>query len=1670
LVERIISSLEDNGVAMKALAIGFVTVLNLKDVDNTNSTKIQTLMRRVLHVINSSQASASKFDSPTFIMNLLSKSNNLRRHTNKLFRINLARITAVACGYFFGGGESFEVELRQIRSAAVDWCFDAYSVDENFIIDKNDGNESQNPDNPSNNSPSDDGSGNKDECEDKDDRDKIANPLERFLLISDSLTATPLPASALNNDLYQILSIFLFLPQTPQSVVSFLGFQTSAAPTLTAVGVIGQKLSLNHQHSHTHSTKNKHHNNPIVKLLVSLSRKKIPLDDTVLSSLIKNVSPPQLFSNHTRQKFLSEDDDSDSAGKRRGGSQFKKHQNIIAQFKQKGKYYPGKIVEVLPNEEYNIHFDDGDKEEEVPAKCIKPRNQKQQLKILRDKCAICCGSTLGEDFESTTILCDGCDQEFHFECLDPPISKLPENAWFCPLCTDIENESKLRGRSQNLALDGLTALVLIEKLVKTALSTGTKIALENPSVITNMFNLTLTVPTRKSILVDGVNLLSLPNLGDLEVFWRICGLSLLLASEDETTARYCWEHVPTVKLLMMNVFTDASTSESPSHNLSTEEYQNYQRLLTDTLKSLFTPADLHERGVNLTEELNTLRENLTNSETKQINPDGLRLSHRANKNFQEKTRRDMGHVKLRLSHNTRRINKALETKFNSLVLFDSISTAPLAVPPQFQPFVTALKKTHCVFDKLLNFQDPDFLMLTLSLQKIQSGFNWIIPIIQAAPKLITRLPPSATTQLLLLTFQQQSNNSGTSNNLISIISSLTTHTIDCLKNTTSDDGPDVDSAANLLFANLESENPESRNCARQVLQEVIGGDGESATYCCGWLKKLKEFNPLLVKGARASLRNGLRFERGEVMKYYLLAIGNDDYSDDDSTKDDVTIVDVLMEAFTFRMNVMIDAMSTSKELFRFCLEKISARFNALLTSGDTSNGVETGKDYVAFTAASSKQTSSAIPLALLRSALIIIAHSNGDNSDIGDNNNDSRSIVDDLLPKEADQNFGICSATIFNAVAQTRISAISQSDWIMLIKSSHNEVAFRACRGSPLNLIPRLLLCSGLSKACVCELLRRISAVGSVKELEALTSRIKNSWGIEYENQREVETSLLDRINAYSRIHKIEESTIVKNFTFVRFLQNKNVEYMNSYKYRDKVAQSQARKSNRVSDMDCDSLNQFPEYSYFRSWNGVKGAIRKAVAEVCGGEGESGGSDVDIEIEDDFRVCDTTTTVTTTDLESAAAAVTLDSLLGCKNDEGKLKKIVSLGSRFQMGNLTRSLILVTNKNLTAEVFNLLFLRFDDEEINGFTSCLAASFFEKAGTRQLVEVFTFLCRQGSSPKEGPCIKLKKSLVIAFLDSIVIRTFPLELVLANLQEIIGMLVDMHNDDLIFKICELSKAALGGVSKALLGMVDGKENVDLTILKIYCKHPQQLELSSDKLRKVLLDSVNANFSRFLTDEFATRLDAGLANTAREIEFGASILESVAKSHPLIFLRQLSDLVKILEKDGSSDETQRNRSVNDVTVWKRRELKKDEFTHARFRKDKKRGEVVVSAKHWGYCFCEGVWYTVIKSLMCMPKDILFMNKISSNLTGEVLDMYLRLFVVMKGIDGGLIKGELKNLGDTVVVMILQRFKIANEREYNLWMMGDLDEFFGCRKDVCRDLFGIMVEEEDGEGDDMAE
>ena len=59
------------------------------------------------------------------------------------------------------------------------------------------------------------------------------------------------------------------------------------------------------------------------------------------------------------------------------------------------------------------------------------------------KCLVCLQSANADDL----LICDACDKGFHMDCMDPPLTSLPEGRWVCPVCVPPPNRRRCPMRS-----------------------------------------------------------------------------------------------------------------------------------------------------------------------------------------------------------------------------------------------------------------------------------------------------------------------------------------------------------------------------------------------------------------------------------------------------------------------------------------------------------------------------------------------------------------------------------------------------------------------------------------------------------------------------------------------------------------------------------------------------------------------------------------------------------------------------------------------------------------------------------------------------------------------------------------------------------------------------------------------------------------------------------------------------------------------------------------------------------------------------------------------------------------------------------------------------------------------------------------------------------------------
>ena len=66
-----------------------------------------------------------------------------------------------------------------------------------------------------------------------------------------------------------------------------------------------------------------------------------------------------------------------------------------------------------------------------------PLTVSDEVKTIDDIACVCCGQ---HDHEAQLLLCDGCDDAWHFTCLPDALAETPEGDWFCPECDNPDGQ------------------------------------------------------------------------------------------------------------------------------------------------------------------------------------------------------------------------------------------------------------------------------------------------------------------------------------------------------------------------------------------------------------------------------------------------------------------------------------------------------------------------------------------------------------------------------------------------------------------------------------------------------------------------------------------------------------------------------------------------------------------------------------------------------------------------------------------------------------------------------------------------------------------------------------------------------------------------------------------------------------------------------------------------------------------------------------------------------------------------------------------------------------------------------------------------------------------------------------------------------------------------------
>jgi hypothetical protein len=177
-----------------------------------------------------------------------------------------------------------------------------------------------------------------------------------------------------------------------------------------------------------------------------------------------------------------------------------------------------------------------------------------------------------------------------------------------------------------------------------------------------------------------------------------------------------------------------------------------------------------------------------------------------------------------------------------------------------------------------------------------------------------------------------------------------------------------------------------------------------------------------------------------------------------------------------------------------------------------------------------------------------------------------------------------------------------------------------------------------------------------------------------------------------------------------------------------------------------------------------------------------------------------------------------------------------------------------------------------------------------------------------------------------------------------------------------------------------------LSIALFRLYLHRPDWMDLSQDVVRSELCAAAAFDPSGLwpssLDDELDNMLD-GLVGGDFQM---TKSLSEVARAHPLLLLRLLPQMTKILLQDAAEPISlagNENRSVVKGVSW-----------YEPIETSLSGRQIHLSVRHWGYRYTEPLWASVLEIVLCAPAQVLFGCGLQLGL-GKLLGTYLQLVSV---------------------------------------------------------------------------
>lgn len=237
------------------------------------------------------------------------------------------------------------------------------------------------------------------------------------------------------------------------------------------------------------------------------------------------------------------------------------------------------------------------------------------------------------------------------------------------------------------------------------------------------------------------------------------------------------------------------------------------------------------------------------------------------------------------------------------------------------------------------------------------------------------------------------------------------------------------------------------------------------------------------------------------------------------------------------------------------------------------------------------------------------------------------------------------------------------------------------------------------------------------------------------------------------------------------------------------------------------------------------------------------------------------------------------------------------------------------------------------------------------------------------------------------------------------------------LLMLLARADKVSMNRVCEMLLRAMEEDElraSLRSAILRLYASFPLAMKLGDSRLRAVLVEGVKS--VPWL--DWRCALDAQLEDMLFSVKSTPRMVQALmdmARSHPLLVLRKMPTMVRLLEDDGCRHSSSRGRTYGENLLGS-------------MEANLLGKSVKVTVRHWGYSFSESLWLSLLDILKSIPREVLFSCGAYMGL-GDFLGVYAKLLFIQCQLQSNPSRVKSK------FADVLDEFKLSDFKGWESWL-----------------------------------